>query len=88
MLHVFVRQFAKAREDHHEVSTFKRRKTRDIVVAIGIDGASYRIDGEEHGAFESMMSRQQLGEHTHTFFGPIVFFARDKDDVLPFSDSL
>ena len=61
-LHLVIGQVAEAREDDHQVRRLQGLQPRDVVVAIGIDGAVL-VDGEQHGAFEAVMFRQDLRQH-------------------------
>ena len=53
-----------------------------MIPLIGVDGARYFIDRKKNTALVTILLGEDPSEHTHPFFGSVVFFSRDKDNVL------
>ena len=81
MLHVGIRQFAKAEGVHSEVGVGEQVQPRDVGLVVRVDDAC-RILREQHGAFETVALAQQLPEHWHRFLRSILLVARQENDVF------
>jgi hypothetical protein len=81
VLHLDVRQIPESGEDYHQVGRGEGFETWDVVVAVGIDRAIRRVDGEQHGAAEAVPRRKDLGELRQGLFGAVLLVAADEHDV-------
>src|SRR5438874_55713 len=88
MFHLIIGQLAKASENNHEVRGLKRLQAGDIISHVRVNRSVLGIDGEENGAFETMMIGQDFGELRQGFFGAVFLVAADQDNVLAFAGTV
>ena len=81
MLHLLVRQFAKAGEDHQQVGRIEGFQPRDVLRA-GIDEAGLRIDGKEHRALAAVMDGEDLGQLRDQFLAAVLIVGGDEHDMF------
>ena len=82
MFHLLIRQLAEAQAHHAQISGIQRFQAGDVGQCQRINRAVGRVDGEQHGAFESVPRRKNLRQHRQRFFGAILLVPGEKDDVL------
>ena len=82
VLHLLVGQVAEARGDNHQVGRLEALPGRGCCrVWLGSIVPSL-VDGEQHGAFETVMLGQDLAQLRQRLLGAILLVAADQDDVL------
>ncbi len=62
VLHLFVRQVAKAGGDNHQVGRSESLQAGDVVPNHGVDRPSLGVHREEHRALEPMVFSEDLTE--------------------------
>ena len=65
VLHLLVGQFAKPREQHHQVGRVQGRQSRDVIKRFRIDFARGFVDGKQDRAFEPVTHRKNLRHLRH-----------------------
>ena len=69
-----------AQTQHERVRGVEGLGTTEGLLTVGIDHAV--IVGEEDGAPEAVLLREDAGKHGHRLLGPVFLVAREEDDVL------
>src|ERR1700722_19715868 len=82
MLHLIVRQVAKASQDHYQVGGVKRLQAGDIIQLLRVDCAILLVDGEQDRAAEAVVSRQNFRQLRQRFLGTVLFVSTDENDIL------
>jgi hypothetical protein len=87
VLQLVVRQREEPREDDKQVRVLQRFETGHVVDG-RVDSAVFRVHREQHGAFEPVVLRQNLGELRDRFFGAVLLIAAEQHDVLALPDAV
>jgi hypothetical protein len=82
VLHLVVREIPEPREDDQQVSMVQDFEPWDIVSAFRVDGAISRINREQHGALEPVVTRQDFGQLGQRFLRTIFFIPADQHNVF------
>ena len=88
VFHLLVRKLAKTKKQDHQVSRVEGLQPGNVGLVVGLDHTGFGVDGKQHGAFEPVADREDLGEHRHALFGSILIVPGDKDNVLAGSGAL
>ena len=91
------RQGQEAREEQHQIGLRQQFQTRDVVFVEGFPLLGIHrhrgihlalfIHREEHRAIEAMMLAQDLGQHGHRLFAPVLLISGHQDHPLAFAGS-
>ena len=82
MLHLIVGKISEPCGNDHQVGTIQRLETRNVVVDIGIDIASRRIDWKHDGTLKTVIVGKNLGQLRQAFFRTIFLVTADEHDLL------
>ena len=83
MLGFFRDRLPKPSADDHEVCTRQRAQATEPLLIVGVDVVrTVRPKGEYDGAFEVVLLTENLAQHRHRFFRPILFVASDQNNVF------
>ena len=89
------RQGQEAREEQYEIGLRQQFQSRDVVFVEGFPLLGIHRHGrihlallihrEEHRAIEAMMLAQDLGQHGHRLFAPVLLIGGHQDHPLAFA---
>ena len=79
---LIVRKLAESGADDHQIRFVQRVRSGDVFLEIRVDVAAVRVDGEEHGAVESVFLAEDLREHRARFLAAVFFVAGNENDIL------
>ena len=88
LLHLVIRQIAKAGSDHHQLSLPQGLEARNVFLFVGGDLARFWIDGVEHRAVKAMAGRQNLGQLRQRLLAAVLLITADQHHLLTLAGTI